>query len=65
MYTLIREGSIQDLLVRQGPTLIASLVIAELFFKFGSFLLEVVAFLATWFVLDAATYFFARRHHKS
>jgi hypothetical protein len=34
--------------------LAASLLVAELWYKFGSFLLECAAFLATWFVLDAA-----------
>ncbi len=34
-----------------GPTLVASLVIAELFYKFHSFILEAVAMLATWWLL--------------
>ena len=38
--------------VRFLPTGAAALVIAELFYKFHSFTLECVAFLATWFVLD-------------
>jgi hypothetical protein len=29
-------------------------IIAEAFYKFHSFTLECIAFLATWFVLDAA-----------
>lgn len=29
-------------------------MVAELFYKFGSFTLEAVAFLATWFVADLA-----------
>ena len=33
--------------------LVVSFVIASVFYKFGSFALEAVAFLATWFVLDA------------
>lgn len=44
----------RTLLARQGPTMGTSLLVAELFFKFGSFTLESLAFLATWFVLDAA-----------
>jgi len=34
---------------------IPALFIAEMFYKFGSFLLECVAFLATWLVLDLLT----------
>jgi len=35
------------------PPLVASLVIAELFYKFGSFSLEALGFLATWAVASA------------
>ncbi len=34
-----------------GATGMVSLVLGEFFFKFGSFSLEVIAFLATWAVL--------------
>jgi len=34
---------------------IPALVIAELFYKFHSFVLECMAFLATWLVLDLLT----------
>ena len=54
MFTIIRRSHWKDLLAIQGPSLIGALVIAELFYKFHSFLLETAAFLATWFVLDAA-----------
>jgi hypothetical protein len=40
------------LVLEQGPALLLSLVIAELFYKFHSFLLETGAFLVTWFVID-------------
>ena len=36
------------------PALIAAFVVAESFFKFGSFTLECVAFLALWRALDLA-----------
>lgn len=55
MYALIRSLSTRELFVRQAPVLIGSLAIAEIFYKFGSFLLEAVAFLVTWFLLDALT----------
>lgn len=38
-----------------GPTLVVSLVIAELFYKFHSFILEAVAMLATWWLLTTIT----------
>ena len=53
MFELIRSVPLRQLLARQAPALAGSLVIAELFYKFGSFTLECLAFLATWFVLDA------------
>lgn len=33
-------------------TLAASLILGELFFKFGSFTLESISFLITWFIID-------------
>ena len=54
MYTLIRSMPFRQLFSRQAPALGASLVIAELLYKFHSFLLETGAFLATWFVIDLA-----------
>ena len=53
MFELIRSTSLRQLLARQAPALAGSLLIAELFYKFGSFTLECLGFLATWFVLDA------------
>ena len=52
MYTLIRSMPFRQLFSQQVPALGSSLVIAELFYKFHSFLLETGAFLATWFVID-------------
>jgi hypothetical protein len=54
MYTLFRSVPLRELLVTQAPSLLASFVIAELFYKFHSFTLECLAFLATWFVIDVA-----------
>ena len=53
MFELIRSVPLRQLLARQAPALAASLLIAELFYKFGSFTLECLGFLVTWFVLDA------------
>lgn len=54
MYTLFRNTPVTTLLSTQGPALLVSFVIAELFYKFHSFTLECLAFLVTWFVIDAA-----------
>ena len=52
MFALTQNLPARELLLYQTPTLGLSLVIAELFYKFHSFTLECVAFLATWYVLD-------------
>ena len=53
MFELIRSSSSRELLTRHAPGLLITFVIAELFYKWGSFSLECLGFLATWFVLDA------------
>ena len=57
MFTLIRSIPTQQLLLEQVPAFTVSFVIAELFYKFHSFTLECIAFLLTWYVLDAAISF--------
>jgi hypothetical protein len=42
-------------------TLATAFVIAEQFYKFHSFTLETIAFLATWWVLRRAALFFTPR----
>ena len=53
MYTLIRTASLGTLLTTQAPAFLIAFVTAELFFKWKSFALECLGFLALWFVLDA------------
>lgn len=60
MYTLVRSIPLRQLLSQQAPVLVASLLVAEVFYKFHSFTLECVAFLATWYVLDALIHVFSR-----
>ena len=55
MFELLRSSTLRQLLARQAPALVISLVVAELFYKFGSFTLECLGFLVTWFVLDAVS----------
>lgn len=54
MYTLTRLLSVKRLTYEQLPAIGLAWLIAELFYKFHSFTLECLAFLATWFVIDAA-----------
>ena len=51
MYSLFKTVATRQLLVSEAPSLAASFVIAELFYKFHSFTLETGAFLVTWWVL--------------
>jgi len=54
MYVFFRKVGLKGIMYGQVPAVFLSLFVAETLYKFGSFTLEVAAFLATWFVLDAA-----------
>lgn len=53
MYTWFRSVPLHTLLSTQAPALLISFLIAEFFYKFHSFTLECLAFLVTWFLVDA------------
>jgi hypothetical protein len=53
MYSLVRMLPWTRLLREQVPAFGLAFVTAELFYKFHSFTLETLAFLATWGVIDA------------
>jgi hypothetical protein len=57
MYSLIYSVGLRRGLVREGPALLLSMIVAEVFYRFHSFTLECLAFLATWF---AVSYAFSR-----
>lgn len=61
MYSLMRLLPLRRLLSEQVPALATSFVIAEGFYKFHSFTLECLAFLATWAVVDVVIQQVARR----
>jgi hypothetical protein len=61
MYTLIRSLPRRRLMLEQGPAFLLALTVAELFYKFHSFLLETMAFLVTWFALDFIVQYFVGR----
>lgn len=48
MYSLVRHHTLRELAAAEAPALALALLIAERFYKFGSFTLECGAFLATW-----------------
>ena len=52
MFRLIRSITLRQCFMEQLPALFGAACIAEVFYKFHSFLLECGAFLATWLVLD-------------
>jgi hypothetical protein len=54
MYTLLSSLSLKRIGLEQLPAIAIAWVIAELLYKFHSFTLECLAFLATWFVIDLA-----------
>ena len=61
MYSLISRLPARQLLLHHAPTLVGALAIAEIFYKWHSFLLETGGFLLTWYVLDAAVCFVERK----
>ena len=53
MYELARRLTFKQLMLQELPLLVIALTIAELFYKFHSFVLEAGAFLLTWLALGA------------
>ena len=53
MFQLIHNLTAGELFKRQLPVFATAFVFAEFFYKFHSFTLECIAFLVTWYVLDA------------
>ena len=52
MHAVIRHVGFREAALAEAPALIASLALAEAFYRFHSFTLECLAFLATWFALS-------------
>lgn len=55
MYESVKQIGIWQFLAREAVPIALSMIIAELFYKFHSFTLEALAFLATWYMLSAIT----------
>jgi hypothetical protein len=60
MYALLRRTGIREGVLVEAPAFAVSLGLAECFYKFHSFTLECLAFLATWFVVGALVRLAAR-----
>ena len=52
MFSLIKDLGVQVALKQEAIPFVIAFVIAEFFYKFKSFTLECLAFLATWFVVS-------------
>ena len=65
LYSLIKLNSRKTVLQHELPSFIVALIIAQLFFKWGSFTLELVGFIATWYVLGFAINLLTRTTRKS
>ncbi|MCA3468710.1 MAG: hypothetical protein IOD03_22410 [Methylocystis sp.] len=51
MYSLVKHNGLRHILERELLPFVIALVIAQVYFKWGSFALELVGFIATWLVL--------------
>ncbi len=61
MYTLVNKLGIRAFFATELPALGISWIIAEVFYKFGSFTLETGAFLVTWYILGFSSQRLFRR----
>jgi hypothetical protein len=53
MYAMLRYVGVREGILVEAPSFAVSLILAEFFYKFHSFTLECLAFLATWLVLSS------------
>ena len=64
MYTLVRHLRSREGILAEGPAFLVSLVCAETFYKFHSFALECVCFLATWLAVSSVLVLGIRRSSR-
>ena len=53
MYSFLRSHGFKAFMVAEAPYFLVAFVIANEFYKWRSFGLELVGFMATWYVLSA------------
>ncbi len=61
MYTYFRTARPRQALLVEAPALVVAMMVAEFFYKFHSFTLECLAFLATWLVINTTLSFITGR----
>lgn len=52
MHRAIQKHGVKSFLWQEGPALAGAFLIADIFYKWGSFTLECLGFLSTWYVLS-------------
>lgn len=52
MHRAIKSQGVKSFLRQEGPWLLIAFIIADVFYKWGSFALECVGFLLTWYALS-------------
>jgi len=52
MYSLLKNIELKTILMSETPGLGLAIILSEVFYKFGSFTLECLAFLSTWYLLS-------------
>jgi hypothetical protein len=52
LFYFVASLTIRQIIFEKIPVFGISIIIAEVFYKFHSFTLELLAFMATWFLLD-------------
>jgi hypothetical protein len=55
MFRVIRTLGLRELVAGEAVPFVVSLALAETLYKFHSFTLEALAFLATWYLLGGAS----------
>lgn len=64
MFSLISTVPLRKILERELLPFSIALIVAQLYFKWGSFTLELVGFIFTWFVLGYVAQLLARMINK-
>ena len=54
MYSLTKTNGLKTILEHELLAFIIALIIAQVYFKWGSFALELIGFIATWYLLGFA-----------
>lgn len=57
MYTMLKNTGSKAILRSELPSFCFSMLIAEAFYEFGSFILECGAFLVTWFAISCCLHY--------